>query len=431
MEYDKLLEYIYQRYSGNVKLGLDRMYKIMEIMDYPNMKLEGFHIGGTNGKGSTCATLEALALQQGFTTGFNSSPHLVEYMERFRINGENITFDEIVETYMKWENVIEKTEASFFEISTSMAFSLFAEKKLDVAIFEVGLGGRLDATKPFNSSVTAITSIALDHVKSLGDSIAKIAYEKAGIIKKNVPIATGNIPTEALQIISDKAMEMQAPMYRYNEEFKVSNIKLDAEGTHFDYSFPELGVEFKDLTVNLLGKHQAYNASVALTCYLLYLKGKGMQWKEEILRKGLNSVNWQGRMQILNKQPLVILDGAHNEEGLTFLIDNLREIFPGRKFKFLTAILRDKPYEFMINSMAKIAESFSISQSNSQRSALVEELLPVVKKTNVPFKPYDTLYEGAKALLSDSTNDDIIIVCGSLYTVAEILKEKANLFNNK
>ncbi len=427
MEYDKLLEYIYQRYSGNVKLGLDRMHKVMDIMGNPNMKLKGFHVGGTNGKGSTCATLEALALEQGFTTGFNSSPHLVEYMERFRINGKNITYDEILETYKKWEDIIEETEASFFEITTSMAFYLFAKKQLDVAIFEVGLGGRLDGTKPFNSTVTAITSIALDHVKSLGGTIEKIAYEKAGIIKNKVPVVTGNIVPEALEVIERKATEMNAPIFRYNKEYTVSNIRLDADGTHFDYSFPHLGVELKDMMINLLGEHQAFNAAVALTCYLLYLEKIGKAWDEKILRTGLNKVNWQGRMQILSREPLVILDGAHNKEGLTFLIKNLKEIFPGKKFKFITAILRDKPYDFMLNTMAEVAESFTISQSKSQRSALVEDLIPVVENTDIPFQTNISLSDAVKRLIDEAKDGDIIIVCGSLYTVAEVLKEKDNL----
>jgi dihydrofolate synthase/folylpolyglutamate synthase len=428
MEYEKLLDYIYQRYSGNVKLGLERIFQIMEMMDFPNRKLEGFHVGGTNGKGSTCATIEALSLAHGFTTGFNSSPHLVEYMERFRVNGKNLSFDEIYKTYQKWEKIYDETEASFFEITTSMAFDMFAERQVDVSIIEVGLGGRLDATQPFNTTVSAITSIAFDHLKSLGGTIPEIAYEKAGILKEGVPLVTGDIQDSAMEVIANRAKLLKVKHYRYNKEFHVSNIHLDANGTHFDYELPELNIKFKDLTVNLLGRHQAINAAVAVTCFILYMNIKKLKWQESTLREALCNVNWQGRMQIINQKPLVILDGAHNAEGLTYLINNMKEIFPDKRFKFLTAILRDKPYAFMINSMAEVAEEFVISQSHSQRAAQTEDLEPVVKKTSIPYRIVKELPEGAKNLLDRCNEDDIVIVCGSLYTVAEILKVKLSLF---
>ena len=428
MEYQELLDYIYQRYSGNVKLGLERIFQLMELMDYPNNKIEGFHVGGTNGKGSTCATLEAIALAHDFTTGFNSSPHLVDYMERFRINGHNIDFQEVLATYKKWESAYDKTDASFFEITTSMAFDIFATHKVDVSMIEVGLGGRLDGTQPFNSTVSVITSIGLDHVKSLGGTIPEIAYEKAGILRADVPLVTGDIQPEGMEVIENRVDKLSIPHYKYNKDFLVSNIHLDAEGTHFDYEFPKFNIKLKNMTMNLLGRHQAINAAVAVTSFIIYMQIKDKDWNEESLRKGLSEVNWQGRMQIINKKPLVILDGAHNTEGLIYLINNMKEIFPGRRFKFLTAILRDKPYPFMINSMAKIADEFVISQSNANRSAEVEELIPVVEKTGVPFHAEKDLVKGAKYLLGKSTDDDIIIVCGSLYTVAEVIKARDDLF---
>jgi dihydrofolate synthase/folylpolyglutamate synthase len=188
MEYQEFLDYIYQRHSGNVKLGLERMQRILRSMDSPNDKLEGIHIAGTNGKGSTAAMCEALSLQYGLKTGLNTSPHLVDYRERIRVNGKNIELDELISTYKKWESVLEENEASFFEITTAMAFDIFHSNKVDNAIFEVGLGGRLVGTNPFVSTVSMITTISYDHTKSLGDSIEKIAFEKAGIIKINTPV---------------------------------------------------------------------------------------------------------------------------------------------------------------------------------------------------------------------------------------------------
>jgi len=201
MEYQEFLDYIYQRHSGNVKLGLERIENILKAMGSPNKKIKGIHIAGTNGKGSTAAMCEALSIQHGIKTGLNTSPHLVDYRERIRLNGDNIELDELISTYKKWETVLEENEASFFEITTAMAFDIFHSNNIDNAIFEVGLGGRLDGTNPFASTVTVITTISYDHTKSLGDTIEKIAFEKAGIIKANTPVVLGEMPVEASDVI--------------------------------------------------------------------------------------------------------------------------------------------------------------------------------------------------------------------------------------
>ena len=187
MKYQEFLDYIYKRHSGNVKLGLERMENILRAMDNPNLKLDGIHIAGTNGKGSTAAMCEALSIEHGIKTGMNTSPHLVDYRERIRIDGNNIKLATLIEIYKKWEKVLEENEASFFEITTSMAFYHFMDAEVGNAIFEVGLGGRLDGTNPFVPDVSVITTISYDHPKSLGDSVEKIAFEKAGIIKENIP----------------------------------------------------------------------------------------------------------------------------------------------------------------------------------------------------------------------------------------------------
>ncbi len=286
MEYKDLLGSIYTRFSGNVSYGLDRIVNLLGDMGNPQCFLNGFHVAGTNGKGSTAAMCEAIALADGKTCGLNTSPHLLDYRERFRINGQNISTEEIVSAYEKWESLLEKWQASFFEITTALAFHLFKEKNLDTSVFEVGLGGRLDGTNPFNSTVTMITSISLDHKKTLGDTIEKIAFEKAGIIKENIPILIGRINPKALKVISEVAIKKNAPLFIYGKDYQVENINLEADaistnsslrntpGTIFDIMINSdripLPKRMLRLKTNLVGQHQARNAAIALIAYSLY-----------------------------------------------------------------------------------------------------------------------------------------------------------------
>jgi len=426
MEYQEFLDYIYQRHSGNVKLGLDRMHKILTSMGSPNMKLHGIHIAGTNGKGSTAAMCEALSIKYGMKTGLNTSPHLVDYRERIRLDGNNIELDDLISTYKKWEAVLEKNEASFFEITTAMAFGIFHSHKIDTAIFEVGLGGRLDGTNPFASTVTVITTISSDHTKSLGDSIKKIAFEKAGIIKKNTPVILGNIVEEAKEVIKKRAKELNAPVLEYKSDFSISNIKTDELGTLFDYHSPQL--DLKAIRVNLLGKHQAYNAALAITAFIMFLQRTGRKFDKQKIYKALSKVNWQGRMQIISQKPTVIIDGAHNEEGIKALRNNLIDIFPKKNIYFVLAILRDKKLEAIIKDICSVSHKIYITKNKSSRAAEIEDQVKYVKLYSNPYEVHENVITAVKKAMSDANEDDIVMISGSLYTISEVIKEKALIF---
>lgn len=421
MDYQEFLDKLYQRYSGNVKLGLQRMFEILKEMDSPNLKMKGFHIAGTNGKGSTCAMLEALSLGNNLTTGLNTSPHLVNYTERFRINGKNITFEEIYNYYKEWEITFLKTEASFFEITTAIAFKLFFDKKVDTAIFEVGLGGRLDGTNPFIPTVSAITSISIDHKKSLGDNIPQIAFEKAGIIKKDIPVVLGKLTDEALEVIIKIADERGTTAYCYQEDYFVENIRLNDNGTLFDYRLPSEDITMKDVSVNLLGEHQAFNCGVALTSFILYLKLTKQEINLERIKESLNQVNWSGRMQIISRDPVTIIDGAHNDAGMEFLIKNMKAIFPKRRISFVLGILRDKPFREMLTMTSEIAHKIYLCQSNAQRAAEVELLAEVADDLKLDYEVIPNVFDAYHKAIEDSNKDDIIIIGGSLYTISEVL----------
>jgi dihydrofolate synthase / folylpolyglutamate synthase len=424
LNYQEFLDHIFLRYSGNVKLGLERMEGILQDMDFPNLKLQGIHIAGTNGKGSTAATCEALALCNKQSIGLNTSPHLIDYCERFRLQGENIKFDEVLRIYHEWEPVFQKWDASFFEITTGIAFQLFYEKEIDTSIFEVGLGGRLDGTNPFNSTVCVITTISIDHPKTLGNTVEKIAFEKAGIIKPGIPVVLGSIQSPALEVIEKVALERHAPMYHYGVDFFVENVLTGENGTFFDYRFPALNISFNNIQSNLLGKYQATNISLALTSFLIYCKITHKHWSETNIRKGILHISWQGRLQLVRGKAIMLLDGAHNQEGVDSLVANLNEIFPNKRYRFVTAILNDKPYASMLRKMSKIAYQIYLTKNHSDRAAEIADEEKVLIACKACYETAPDVVLATEKAINDCTGEDMVVVCGSLHTVAEVLENK-------
>jgi len=403
MLYQEFLDHIFQKYSANVKLELTRMQNLLEAMGNPQNSLRGLHIAGTNGKGSVCATLEALALAHNLTVGLNTSPHLINYTERFRINGKDLPFETILDIYLRYENLFEKYEASFFEITTAIAFQAFKEAKLNTVIIEVGLGGRLDATNLFTPDITAITTIGLDHIKTLGGTLEQIATEKAGIIKENVPLVLGNIAESPLNIIIEKAEKLNAPVYLPQKDYFYQLNQIDLNGLQFDYSFGPY--TFQNLNTNLLGEHQAANVAQALTAFILYSEKRGFSISPPKIYSALQNIHWQGRMQVLSSSPIIIVWAE--------------QMFS--KFRFLVSILADKNYQEMLALICANAEKIYIAQNESDRAATVEMQSAEISKYEIPYETASTVPEAFIKAINELSKNDILICCGSLYTVGEIL----------
>jgi len=420
MQYQEFLDHIYKKYSGNVKLELSRMTGLLKDMGNPERQLKGFHVGGTNGKGSVCATLEALALANNQSTALNTSPHLINYTERFRVNGRELDFNTILSTFQRYEALFEKWDASFFEITTAIAFAIFAEENPDIAIIEVGLGGRLDATNLWIANVMVITNIGLDHVKTLGGTMELIAAEKAGIIKPGIPLVLGEIEPSPLAIIEGIALANKAPAYRYGKDWWTETVSDELGAMSFDYCFANY--KFKALKSNLIGEHQAVNIGCAITAYLLHAQLSHKSISESSIRQAIRQINWQGRMQLLSTSPVLIVDGAHNVHGIKALKRSLDKIYPGRKLKFLLSILADKDYSEMIHLICSMADTVYIAQNQSDRAATVEAQLAEVQKHGVICKTADSVQQALALALSECAADDVIIAGGSLYTVGEVLQ---------
>ncbi len=423
MDYREFLDLIYRRYSANIKLNLDRIIKLVTDLGSPQDKLSGFHVGGTNGKGSVCATLEALSLAHGFSTGLNTSPHLINYKERFRIDGQEPEIQTLLDLFLEYQPLFDKYEASFFEISTALAFIQFSQKPVDVSIFEVGLGGRLDATNVFTPDVAAITTIGLDHVKTLGNSVELIAAEKAGIIKSGIELVLGNISPPALDVITQVAEQKKVPVYRYGVDIVSKSQASSMSGITFDFAFQDY--QFKGLHANLLGDHQVTNISTALACFILYSKIKGFEVKEAAVRQAISQINWRGRMQVLSIDPPIILDGAHNMEGVKALVDTLDRIFPQVKPRFMLSILADKDFSHMIELICSRASHVYVAQNQSDRAATVEELVSEISKYPVKVSSAASVAEAYDMAVGDMQAGDVLVCGGSLFTVGEVLNHLA------
>lgn len=395
------------------------MVGVLKDLDNPHQKLKGFHIAGTNGKGSVCATLEALCLAHGLSTGLNTSPHLVRYTERFRLQGQEISYEELLALFNENQALFDKWEASFFEISTALAFLLFYRNKVDAAIMEVGLGGRLDATNLFVPDISAINTIALDHTKTLGNSLKIIALEKAGIVKPEIPLVLGEISSIPYKVIEEVAMSKAAPLYRFGKEWAVSAVLNKLGGTCFSYRFGD--TFYNRLDSNMMGSHQANNIGLALTAFLLFCQKHHIEVEEDKVRRALIGINWAGRMQLIGTKPALIIDGAHNVQGVKALMNSLEKLYPNQKLYFILSILADKDFPQMISLFSKKAKKVFVAQNNSDRAASADIQLKELNKHSVEAVACASVKEALKLALNEAKEDDVIIAGGSLFTVGEII----------
>ncbi|HEY5599653.1 MAG TPA: folylpolyglutamate synthase/dihydrofolate synthase family protein, partial [Candidatus Manganitrophaceae bacterium] len=330
MSYAQTLDYLYRLQWHGIQPGLERMEEILSLLGRPEKGFPSVHVAGTNGKGSTAAMIASALRRGGYRIGLYTSPHLIDFSERIRVDDIPIPQEEIVRLTEFLRRRIEGeaphlTETiTFFEFTTALAFLYFAEAKVDLAVVEVGLGGRFDATNLLTPLVSVITNIDLDHEQYLGPTIVRIAEEKAGVIKERVPVVTGAAQPEVLSLFERIARSKEAPLIRLGEEIKVSG-DLPAR-------FVYRGDQERIVHCPLLGRHQIRNAALAVAA-LEQLRLKGIQLSEKDLLDGIADVRWEGRLEMIRKNPLIFLDGAHNPAGAETLGDFLKEIDPERSGK--------------------------------------------------------------------------------------------------
>jgi dihydrofolate synthase/folylpolyglutamate synthase len=411
--YSETLEHIYNLRGGVIDLRLDRMDRALSLFGHPEKKFPSFHVAGTNGKGSTAAMLHRILSQSGYRVALYTSPHLVSFTERIRIDDEEILPDEVVTLANEIRN---KTEGAhifltFFEFVTVLAFVHFARGNIDVAVVEVGLGGRLDATNLVQSVVALISTISKDHEAYLGSDLLSIAREKAGIIKHAVPVVCGALPVEVEDLLQRIADERQSPSYFMGRDFVFF---LKNKGL-FDYT----GTKWRltDLDVALRGRHQRRNAALALSA--LEIAASDFPVSERAVRDGLKTVRWPGRFEIVRSHPTVVLDGAHNGEGVRALVEELEDFREGRRIKLLFASMEDKDWRFMLEKLSEIVDEMVLTRVDMERSADPHQLASHLGE-KIRSRVIEDARSAVEYVLAGADSDEIILVAGSLYLLGEI-----------
>ncbi|SPP66786.1 bifunctional folylpolyglutamate synthase/dihydrofolate synthase [Nitrospira lenta] len=417
MTYSSAIEYLYGLQKHGIKLGLETMRTLLGRLGHPERRFRSLHIGGTNGKGSTAAMTAAMLQAAGYRVGLYTSPHLVDFRERIRVNQTMIAEAQVAElTAQLQASVPSGLTPTFFELTTAMAFLHFAESGVDVAVLEVGMGGRFDATNVVEPVACAITTIALDHQEYLGTTEDAIAFEKAGIIKPGIPVVVGRIDGPAWEVIRRTAMDREAPLTRLGTDFYAASAGLGA------VSYRGRSREFDGLTSALAGRHQLDNAACALAL-LDAAEGRGISVDEAAVRRGLASVLWEGRLEVVERGPVLLLDGAHNPAAAHVLAEYLTEWCASRPESRLILVLgmmRDKDHARFVEPFYRLISEAILTQVDMARSASVEELRETV---GFRFSPCHVAPSTADALAlakARATVQDLICVTGSLMLVGEV-----------
>lgn len=417
LSYPKAIEYLYGLQWHGIKLGLDNIRRLMTVLNEPHRRFRSVHIAGTNGKGSTAAMVAAILAAAGYRTGLYTSPHLIDFTERIRINGEPISRDAAARLTDRVRTAAADLPVTFFEFTTAIAFLYFADSAVDFVVAEVGMGGRYDATNVLTPLVSVITPVDFDHQAYLGDTIERIAAEKAGIIKPSVPVVTAAERPEAVSVIRNVCHEQNAPLYRLGFEVRVEGETPQRFGYHGIHG------SLANLNCSLLGRHQLSNAACALAALEL-LGQTGISIGEEAVRRGLSSVRWEGRLEPMPPAPsgaAVILDGAHNPAGARVLRAFLEEWRPSRPKRLIlvVGILRDKDIDGILEELVPIADEVIVTRPRYERAVAADDLKRHLDKYGVRVTVCEPLEEALRYAQSAAAAADRICITGSLYTVGE------------
>lgn len=417
MNYQEAINYIDTAGLLGSKPGLGRIEKLCKLLGNPQDSVNFIHIAGTNGKGSVCAMLNSILISAGFKVGLFTSPHLCDFRERIKINGSPISQNQLADIIERIKGCTDKMndKPTEFEIATAAAFVCFKQENCDIGVLETGLGGRLDATNIIKSPLlSVITGVDLDHTNILGETIEKIACEKAGIIKENSPLLLARVPKGARGKIKEIARQYSAPVtdVDYN---RIKNTRFTLSGADFMVS-PHGKVH-----LSLPGIYQVDNALTAVTACEI-LQKNGIKTEKEHIKEGLKGVCWQARFEVLSKKPVIIYDGAHNTQGVTALINNIKTLVGGKAI-FVCGVMEDKEYHRMAELLAPyIFKVFTVTPDNS-RALDSAQLKNVFSALGVNAEAVGSVSEGVTAAINSAKKESLpLIICGSLYMYSEVSK---------
>lgn len=436
MNYKETLDWMFNKLPMYQRIGaaaykadLNTTIEILDYLDNPQHCFKSVHIAGTNGKGSTSHSLASVFQEAGYKTGLYTSPHLRDFRERIRINGEMIPENEVVTFIENHKHKLEELELSFFEMTVAMAFDYFRKEKVDVAIIEVGMGGRLDSTNVINPELSVITNISLDHVKFLGENEAQIATEKAGIIKRNTAVVVGETQDNCKDVFLKKAEENNSPIYFADQLFdcRKKNDKtleynvFDIYKTTIYNLQDEYELYLKDLRFPLLGNYQKKNLATII-CALDLLRHKFDITESHILEglsKVVSNTGLMGRWQVINKKPLAIADTGHNVAGIKEVNKQLAET-EYKKLHFVLSVVNDKDIDGILQLLPKEAEYY-FCKADIPRGLSVDILADKAKAVGLSGEKYDSVEEAYSLALVNAEEGDLVFVGGSNFTVAEVV----------
>jgi dihydrofolate synthase/folylpolyglutamate synthase len=406
--------------SAAFKKDLTNIRILCERLGNPQTRFKSIHVGGTNGKGSVSHMIAAVLQTAGYKTGLYTSPHLYDFRERIKVDGQMAEEDFIIDFVEKIQPVIEEIEPSFFEITVAMAFDYFAAQQVDIAVIEVGLGGRLDSTNIIQPEVSVITNIGWDHMNMLGNTLQEIGAEKAGIIKENIPIVIGEKKEETLPVFKQIAQQRQSPLLFAEEQYQT---------LHYEWGYEYLSLEVVQLNENkthlleldLPGIYQRKNICTVLTA-LDELKKKGYGITAMQLHEGLKHAKeitgLAGRWEIIHHQPTIVLEVAHNQDGIEQMLQHLQNT-PFQKLHLVFGMVKDKDAETVLNLLPKDA-NYYFTNAHIPRALPANELQQIAAAHSLNGQPYDDVNTALQQALNDASKADLIIVCGSIFLVAEV-----------
>ena len=407
--------------------NLERISYLLTQLGNPHRQLKVVHVAGSKGKGSTAALIASILTHAGYKTGLFTQPHLISPRERCRINSRLISEEEFARSVDRLKPSIEAMgelksigRVSFFEIYTALAFSYFADNAVDFAVIEVGLGGRLDATNVVDPLVSVITPISLEHTAILGDTHEAIAREKAEIIKSNRPVVLAPQIPEAQAVFEDVAADRDAPMDGVGRDIHLKRKDWNINGQTFD--LVTQSASYPDLFLPLLGEHQAFNAATAVAC-IERIRKEGYTVPRTSIYDGLREVRWPGRMQVVGRSPVILLDGAHSPTSAEVLCKAIREIFRYRRLILVVGLMRDKDLQAIGQVLCPFAAEIITTQAfDNPRVIPAEEIAQAWLETGVDFHVRPNVCEAISLAQSIATPSDLICIAGSIYIVGEAMK---------
>lgn len=425
MNYNEALDFIHSAEGLGSRLGLVTISELMNRLGNPQNDLCYIHVAGTNGKGSTTSFIVHMLKEAGYRVGVFTSPYLERFNERIQVNGEDIpneVFANLTEQVkIKTEEMVKDgyPHPTVFELITATMFLYFKEAKVDIAVLEVGLGGRIDSTNVIDDSlISVITTIDYDHMEILGDNLYKIGKEKAGIIKENGLVVSYPQQKESLMALEEASTEKRANLIVCPTE-NINIVELNDRGAVYNFKYGN--DHFENIKINLLGEHQVYNSSLALTT-ILELRNRGkIKISDGQIMEGLLQTEWRGRLEILDRNPLFLIDGAHNIQGINALVKSLK-LLDYKRLILGIGILKDKDVDSMIKAITTLADEVVVTEVNSPRKMDVDELANKIRKYNENIIVEKNIETALEKTLEIANSDDIIVFSGSIYLIGDVRK---------